>query len=440
MKKNSLYIVFFTILMVLLFLPIIQQKYHPFKITKLYGSTIKTEKPNITLEDYKSGKLQSQLEKYVSENFGFHESVIRLYNQHLWFYRKTYGIDVAIGKEKWLYSKNSVRDYYRQKTTDYAKNNDDLIAKFNKDIDRFKKVQSLLKERGTDLFIIIYPAKDIIYPQYIPENNQKMGDGIRAIDYLPNAFKENGINCLNLSEWFNNIKDTVDYPIFPKTGMHWSNIACAHAADTIIHYMENLTGKNMPNVKLGKKYASNPKYPDADLERTMNLMFPIKPNQNYYADVKVIPDSTAEKLDLVAIGDSFFWNMCYTLPMDDIFNSHHYWYYFNTVYYDSLYTNVKEFDLVEQLDKTDIVMISLSATQLYDFNRNFLSQALLKLSLADPDVINSILQQIKERMRNSEIWYADLMKKAEKKGKTIDEVMDEDALYVLNQDPEQYIE
>ena len=94
--------------------------------------------------------------------------------------------------------------------------------------------------------------------------------------------------------------------------------------------------------------------------------------------------------------------MTHSLPMDEIFNTYYYWYYFNTIYFDSEHNNVEEINLVKELDKADVVMISLSATQLYDINHDFISQALIQLSLNDDKVIDEVLDGIKQRMRNDE--------------------------------------
>lgn len=441
MKKNGLYIALFALLMVLLFMPLVQQLWHPFVINKLDGAAEEVVMPELNLEGYQSQTYQAQLEKYASQHFGFHEPVIRLYNQYLWNYRKTYAQDVTIGKDKWLYGKMSVRDHYRQLSYDYADSNVVLVAKFEKDLDRLKKVQKMLDERGTKLFVLICPSKDIVYPEHLPENSHfTMGDGLRAIEYYPKAFSENGINYLDMCDLFLKMKDTVSYPLFPKTGMHWSNIACVHAADTLIRYMEHLTGKNMPNLQFGTMYQHDSYAPDNDLEKSMNLLWKIKPSNNWYVPVNLIPDTTAQKLNLITMGDSFFWNLCYTLPMDNIFNTYRYWYYFNSIFYDPDHTNVSQIDLLEELDRADVVMISLSATQLYEINHNFLSQALFKLSVTDPSVINDILEDIKQNMRNNEPWMEGLKEKAVQQGKTLEQVMDEDALYVFNQDPEKYLD
>lgn len=441
MRNKILYTFLFSLLMIFLFLTIIQKELNIFKIKPLEGVTVKSEKPNLNLENFSSARYQSELEKYISENFGFRESVIRLYNQYVWsLFDKTYCDNVIIGKDKWLFNEKSVKDHYEGLTTEYAKSEEELIKKFDKDVQRLKKLQALLKEHGTEIFVLMLPSKDLIYPEYLPKNTKyHENSSVRAYDYYSKALAENGINHLNVVDYFNAIKDSVDYPLFPKAGMHWSNIACAHASDSIIRYMEHLSGKNFPNIKVGKTYLAETRKPDNDMEKLLNLSFPIDNNQNYYADIKVIPDTSAQKAKMIVMGDSFFWNMAYTLPMNDIFDYYHYWYYFNTIYYDSEYNNVSEINLVEELKDADIVMISLSATQLYDINHGFISQAFVNLSLDNPEVIDGILTKIKERIKNDESWYNSIKNKAKEKGISVEESLHQDAMYMLNLEPEKYI-
>lgn len=441
-QNNGFHIVLCGLLAVLVFLPMVQQVFHPFAVRRLDGAMVPTEKPQWSFEGYKDMSYQTRLEKYVADNFGFHEWIIRLYNQYLWNFRKTYAFDVAVGKDKWLYPKKCVQDHYRQVSYETAPDNEALVQKFEKDLERLKKLQDLLDRRGTKLFVLVCPSKDMIYPEHLPDTrNYVMGDGLRAIEYYPQAFADRGINYVDMCDWFLKIKDTVNYPLFPQRAMHWSDIACVHVADSVIRYMEQLTGKNMPNLIIGPKYPGETVYPDGDLEQSMNLLWDIRPRfQNYYVHVETDADSTAQKLNLLTIGDSFFKNWGYTLPMGDIFNAYPYYFYYSTVYFDPNHSHVSQVNLREELERADIVMLSYSATQLYEINRGFLSQALLQLSLKYQDGFGGVIEEIKQRMRNDPVWYESLLEKAKSSGKDIEQVMYDDAVYLINQDPEKYLE
>lgn len=421
--------------MALLLLPIVQQLFHPLSVKKLNGVLEATDAPKLTLENYKNVTFQSQLEKYVSERFGFHELVIRIYNQYLWFFRKTYSADVVIGKDKWLYGKRSVYDHYRQEAYLHADDNETLVKIFDRSVARLKRVQQELDKCNTKLFVLICPSKDIICPEHLPENgNYVMGDGIRAVEYIPKAFVDKGINFLDLNAWFKQMKDTISYPVFPKTGMHWSNVAAMHASDTLIRYLEWLTRENLLNIQIGPMYPGKAVKPDDDLEKTLNLLFPIKPNQHYYADVKVVADTMVQRPKLISIGDSFFWNLSYVMPMDSIFCSHPFWYYYSSVYYDSCHKKVNELNVEKEVENADVVMIIVTANHLYNFDMGFVSHMDKALFNPSPEIVEDILL----KMEADSVWFQSLKEKAEKKRKTLDEVMRDDALYLIMTHPESY--
>ena len=56
----------------------VQEKWHPFKLKPLGGVTFKTERPQLTLQNFASGAFQRDAEQYSRENFGFREWHIRL--------------------------------------------------------------------------------------------------------------------------------------------------------------------------------------------------------------------------------------------------------------------------------------------------------------------------------------------------------------------------
>lgn len=442
MKNNNfIYTCLFSILLIFLFLPIIQKECNIFKIKDLEGVTIQTEKVCLNFSNFSSAKYQVWIEKHLSETFAFREPIIRFYNQCIWtLFGKTHCENVSIGKDHWLFNEKSVKNHYEGLMSEYANNEEQLIKGFDRDISLLKKLQDMLKEHGTEIFVLMLPSKDLIYPEYLPNNTKyQENNSTRAYDYYSKAFAENGIQHLDIVSYFKKIKDKVDYPLFPKAGMHWSNIACAHASDTIIRYMEYLCGKNFPNIEVGKTYLAKTRRPDNDMARLLNIASQKIYRKNYYADVDVIPDLTAQKAKMIVMGDSFFWNMSYTLPMNDIFEYYHYWYYFNTIYYDSKHNNVSEINLAEELKDADVVMISLSATQLYDINHGFISQSIINLSLDDNETIDSILTNIKNNIKNDESWYNSVKNKAKTKGISVEEALTQDAIYILNLEPEKYL-
>ena len=199
--------------------------------------------------------------------------------------------------------------------------------------------------------------------------------------------------------------------------------------------MEVLGDRNLLNVGLSEKYIDKNRHPDDDLEQLLNLTFPIKPNTNYYTDVKVIPDSSAVRPNLLTIGDSYFWTISYNIPLDTIFNRYPYWYYNSTIYFDKYNHSTKDIDFAEELMSADYIMLNYCTTQLYDLASKFLPRALVYLCYDDEER-NDKVEQLVNNMRNDQNWYDALLEKAKNQNMSIEEVMRNDAIYLVYQQPE----
>jgi hypothetical protein len=248
-------------------------------------------------------------------------------------------------------------------------------------------------------------------------------------------FDKLGINYIDNVTYFKEIKDKIDYPLFPKTGTHWSNIAATHAFDSIIRYMEVLGNKNLLNVELSEKYADDTRQPDDDLEQLLNIIFKIRPNVNYYTDVTVIPDSTAVKPNLITIGDSYFWTISYNIPLTKIFKESPYWYYNSTIYFDKENSSTKDIDFAKELMDADFIMLNYCTVQLYDLGSKFLPKALVYLCY-DAAERDAKVEELINKMRSDEGWFASLSEKAKKQKISVEEAMKNDAMYMVYQQPE----
>ena len=205
---------------------------------------------------------------------------------------------------------------------------------------------------------------------------------ITAYEFYRKRFKELGVNHIDLGEWFVQMKDTVSYPLFPQTGTHWSNLAAIHSADTLVRYMDALSGLNMVNLTVGSVYQRTLK-PDADLESLMNLIWPLQKRPNMLAEAYYIADTTAIKPRLLTIGDSFYWNILNFTPIWDVFKEVPYWYYFSTAYFSLPELTetcfVSDLNVLDEVLASDFVMLSYSTVSLYKMSNGFSEFILKKL-------------------------------------------------------------
>lgn len=439
--KDFFYKTLFSGIIAVLLLFLVQTFACVFSFEPLNGVTTESEKPKLTIQNYADGSFQNAVENYCREHFGFREWLIRCYNQLLWScFKETNNVLIVRGKDNWLFEEVYVRDYYESAMYQYADDTAKMREILETEALRLWKVQELLKEYNIHIFVSINPGKDMIYPEYLPENRSYFRPvGIRAYDFYKKRFDELGINYIDHITVFKHIKDSVDYPLFPKTGTHWSNIASVYVFDSIIRYMEVLGDQNLHDLDIGPTYPAETRQPDNDLELVLNLLFPIKSPPNLYADVKVKEDSTAVKPCLLTIGDSFYWNFTKNIPLQDIFEKYPYWYYNYIVYGDEEHSSTLDLDLEKELMQTDYIMLNYGALQLYLLGSRFLSRALLHLCY-DKATIDSAINRLSEKLKSDPKLYAEIVASAKSSQKSIEQALYENAHYMIQENPEKYFD
>jgi hypothetical protein len=380
-------IVLFIVLMVLLFLPMLQAHVLHIPLKPLNGVTIETEKPEFNLDCYRSGDYAKQEEAYVSENFGFREPVIRLYNQYLWScYRKTYAHDVVAGKRGWLYTPESVRDYYGTEMLRWQPSPESAQRNFDREIRYMNHVRKILKENDVELLAFIAPEKSFLYPEYLPEREHDITT-FNACAYFLKKFDETGFPCIDMTRWFEQMKDTVAYPLIPQTGGHWV-FPAVYAADSLFRFMGDLKGIKLPKLRIGTLHEATEHGADNDLERLLNLSFPIWHRYGFSptAEVTVENGPKSVKPKVLFIGNSFMWGITNQVPMREVFDDVEFWYYFSTAYTGNPLEPTRpvvEYNMLEKLLDFDYIVWFTTGNQLNKGTNGFANSAILTLGVED---------------------------------------------------------
>ena len=409
----------------------IQEKTHFVRLEPLGGVVEDVAWPKITMKRYIDRSYQTNLEKYSKQKFGFRECFIRCYNQYLW---DVYGVSsvagVSVGHDGWLYEPWFVDEYYNGLMYKATDDPEFYKSTLRKEAVRLYKLQEVLKSLGVTLFVMIEPGKERVYPEHLPDREKYEIEGVRPVDYYPYLFDSLGINYVDFSKYFVEQKGKVDYPLFPQTGTHWSNIAAVHVADSLIRYMESIGNMNMNNLEIREPYCDSTRKPDDDLERMMNLIREIPKSPNMYADVSVVDDTSASRPKLLINGDSFFWNIINQIDMDSVFSKWQYWYYNSTIYHNPDYYSTNDVDYAAELLSSDYVVLSYCTAMIYGLGYGFIPRALVALC-CDNNQIDAAINGVIADMNGSEEWMAYLRNKANEEGRELNDVMYEDAKFYL---------
>lgn len=383
--KSRILVILFALTAVLLFASMLQQATGMFHFKELDGVTKETPKPQASFASFCDRSLQDSTEAYLKQHYGFREPLTRLHNQTRWTFFRYSQVEedqrIAITPDNWIFEPWSVEEYYQGLSYHLGYDSAAMAEVFEAEAQRLLKLQKLLEPYNTHLFVTLLPGKEQVCAEHLPENDRYFEKKqVTAYDFYAQRLEELGVNHIDLSAWFQQIKDSVDYPLFPQTGTHWSNLAAIHSTDTLVRYMEHLSDSNMVNILIDNTFKRTLK-PDADLESLMNLIWPLQKEPNYLAAATYDYDTTAWRPRIITIGDSFYWNILNFTPVWDIFDGVPYWYYFSTAYFDDedlkVAHKISDLDVLQEVIDADFVMLAYSTVSLYKMSNGF-SEALLQ--------------------------------------------------------------
>ena len=410
MKKPKIKydLVLFLLLMTFSFLPIIQEWTGVFNTKPLKGVIEPTPKPELSLDSYSENRYQLQMEKYLSENFGLREPVIRLYNQYLWSaFNKTYCNFIVPGKDGYLFYSVAVNMHYGTELLHHFNSNEDAINHAEKELRIMNKLRHVLKDYGIEFVTFIAPDKPEIYPQYLPRRDTDTTT-VDLTDYYSRRLNELGFPFINMTDWFVSMKDTVSFPLFPKTDSHW-RYSAVYAYDSLFRYINTLEGEaKFPTLHIGPTIAYESDKLEGD-EETLNLLFRIRGDKTKYkSDITVEPDSTHRKPKVLFVGDSFIWSMSDFLPAPEILADQEVWFYNNTAFigFDNKKENVKEIDRLSHIFNSDYVVFYSAGHQWWEATYGFAEDALLQLCVSD-SLFEATANYYVDKMRNQEDYSND---------------------------------
>lgn len=419
-------LVLFAILMVFLFMPIVQEWTDFIPVKLLKGAFEPTPKPELTFENYCSNTYQAQIEKYVSENFGFREPVIRLYNQYVWSaFNKTYCHFIVPGKEGYLYYDLAVNEHYGTELLKHYNSNEEAMKDADAELRQMNKLRHVLKDYGIEFVAFIAPDKPEVYPEYLPRRDADTST-IHMTEYYSRRMDEMGFPFINMTDWFMSMKDTVSFPLFPKTDSHW-RYSAVYGFDSLFRFINTLDGEaKFPNIHIGPPIAYESDEMEGD-EETLNLIFRIRGDKTKYkSDIIVDDDTIHRKPKVLFVGDSFIWSMSQFMPARQILADKEIWFYNNTAFvgFENSSMSVKDIDRLSHILNADYVVFYSAGHQWWEATYGFAKDALLQLCVSD-SLFEASVSSYSDRYRNKE-GYSDLT----------EEELRDNIVWMLKNDPE----
>jgi hypothetical protein len=321
MKSNKLHTFLFALVIAALFLPMLQMLVPFAEVSYLYGAIVPTKKESMTAESWFSGAYQENRNAYINEQFGFRNTAVRLHNQIAFsLFRKAKANGVIIGKEDYLYEIKYIDAFRGAEEVSQSKVDSNFVM--------LKALQIKLKEKGIELVVVMNPGKASFYPEFIPDEFPILSNRSYYSEYQK-GLKAQGIQHIDFGKWFRDMKGKTPAPLFPKTGIHWSQYGATLVADSLVNYCIKLFGKNMNEFYWNKKdlpLSTTTESVDDDIGMGMNLLLPIEPLPMAYPRVSVNSKYSVDfgnkgiQPKVAVISDSYFFNLMQLPWAPDIFS------------------------------------------------------------------------------------------------------------------------
>ncbi len=338
----------------------------------LVGIVISNEKPELSRENWFDGVYQKDREDYNNDHWAFKELMVRLNNQ---FYYKVFNQirvnNFVIGKNDYVFSESYI----------FSAFGDDLVKeeKVISFLEKAKVVQDTLKKKGIDLLLVYAPGKGTGCKEFVEDKYIHPIKNTNHNLYVKNS-KSLGVNHLDLYAYFEKIKSTSPYPLFPKFGHHWSFFGECIAVDTIIKHIEKLHQCDMPAIVWNEvDVVDSARSRDADVLKSMNLYS--NPDQNMklaYPQVQFENDSLKNSTRVLTISDSYWYGPVYMGVPQNCFAGGRFWYYYNKVIPSPKpdeKVEVWELDLKQEIESHAVIMILYSDGNLPMIGNTFIQDA-----------------------------------------------------------------
>jgi len=433
MDRNSKNILFI-LLLALLVLPAVQHRFKFFRVAPLDGDFVLNQRPAFTWNTWMDGAFQAGLDSYLEDHIGFRNFFVRLNNQiefSLFFKANAEG--VVVGKNRVLFEYDYIRAYM----------GGDFIGKetLNKKLGRMKFLQEYLKEKfNINFLFILEPSKARFYPEYIPDRYLKDGLSVSNYEFIAQKVKEAGINHIDLNKYFTRLKDTTSHLLYPRYGIHWSEYSMSFISDTLVKTIENLQDIELPAYQIEiMSYGDSLSDSDYDVGKTMNLLWQLPHPEMAYPRFTFEPGKAANKPMVLAVADSYYWNFFNTRIPKNLFANEAFWYFNAKVYPDFYFGEkwVNQLDIKSEIEKQDIVLLSVTERFLYKFDWGFIDQV---YNLYVPDYSGDIIYKYENLIRLDAQWFDRIQKEALKDNISLEEAIRTEARYqAYTVEPEIYL-
>ena len=342
--------------------------------------------------------------------------------------------NIVKGRNQELYLTMYLNDATGKTLKQHYDDVEDAKAAARNNVEETLRLIDTLHAHHTDFLFVFAPTKPATYPEMMPRRYQEQIADFSLEEYYIELFKENDIPHIDFYHHFQSLKESFPYPLYPRTGTHWSEAVIPYVADSILKKLAEVTDYKFPTVHyINDNLTTDYSVQDGELEASMNLLFPLK-KPAIPKPIFTLTDTIGkDKPNLLVIADSYFVQ----LRISDFSKAFNHWDYW--AYNRDVQASRKEYQWMELkyladaptiLKEADIVLALFTAPMFYNYMFGFTQSAQELYQKGEPtfdDRVQMTIHQIKLNPK----WMNAVEKQAAELGISVEENLMRNAKYVV---------
>ncbi len=291
-----------------------------------------------TLAAWHAGAIQDELEARAVKALGLRDWMVRLDNQlKYWLFGSTKQ-PVVRGPGDWLVECGylTARTHATVPVADQI-----MVAVYG-----LLLSQQVLAENGITQILLISPSKVETMPEHLPFPHRQVHEAAHPcdIDVLRGALRLVALNQLDaqalFSEW--HAKEP-DYPLFPRSGTHWSHFAAARVVVSLLDAVERCASLDVPSFDLAEPTLGRSTGPSEDDMLVMANLLDERGMRDPMPIPRLVPRAGdgGQECGVLMVTSSFGWLPMLRLAETSAFTPQTVYYYFRSAF-DYTGTTVSE--------------------------------------------------------------------------------------------------
>jgi hypothetical protein len=351
----------------------------------LAGEEVPVELARLTPQSWWSGRFQESWDRWVSRRLQLRGWLVRLDNQvGMTLFRQppTSGTLILLGRDGTLFEKAYVDEYNRPHRLAPER-----VAEM---VARARRLDELLRQRGSRLIVALAPGKAEMYPELLPPAHVVAGRERRRSMYqqVAQPLRRSGVALLDVPAILRRERRLGTTPLYAKGGTHWNHYANALLAGRLLALLEREQPGRFVQLAVGGSRTDGTIWAtDNDLGELLNLFWP-QPWPGPQTHPVFERSGGGVRPRLLFAGDSFALQFLNFMTAERLIEPGESIDYFRRrIRFPGRIVAPLErggFDAARELAGTDAVVLVMSDCNIGDFGFGFVEAAIRGLEQAPP--------------------------------------------------------